>query len=73
MAREIEGDAVASAKASCGKVMLEALVRLHGMVPAERQSDVVDELRARRLARLEAARVKPVKPVRAARKRKAAG
>jgi hypothetical protein len=71
MAREVESDAVASAKASCGKVLLEALVRLHSLVPAEREQDVVDELASRRLARLEAAKGAPVKAKRQ-RARKAA-
>lgn len=68
MAREVESDAVASAKASCGKVLLEALVRLHSLVPAEREQDVVDELASRRLARLEAAKVVAA-PVKAKRQR----
>ena len=71
MAREVESDAVASAKAACGRVMLEALVRLHSLVPAEREQDVVDELASRRLARLEAAKAVPVKAKRQ-RARKAA-
>ena len=71
MAREVESDAVASAKAACGRVLLEALERLRELVPVERERDVVDELAARRLARLEAAKVVPVKAKRAPRKRKA--
>ena len=71
MAREVESDAVASAKAACGRVLLEALALLRELVPVERERDVVDELAARRLARLEAAKVAPVKAKRQ-RARKAA-
>ena len=51
-ARMDDPDTSATATASCAKALLETLGRLHELVPAEQESDRLDELAARRTDRI---------------------
>jgi hypothetical protein len=51
LARQLDGDAPATAKASCGRALARALSELRSMGPVG-QTDAFDEIAARRAARL---------------------
>lgn len=51
LARQMDGDGPAAAKASCGRALARALKELRAMSPAS-ERDVFDDLSARRAARV---------------------
>jgi hypothetical protein len=51
LAREMDGDGPAAAKAACGRALAKALGELRAMGPVE-QADTFDEIGARRAARV---------------------
>jgi hypothetical protein len=53
MAREIDSSGnSATSKSMCARVLAEVMAELRGLTPAEEESDALDDLSARRAARL---------------------
>lgn len=52
LAREIDGDSSSTSKSMCARVLVDTMEQLRARLPEEQKATALDDLRARRAARL---------------------